>query len=488
MTAYADTMRASRPGLRSRLRWYSGRGETAVIILVALILTVLAMLWSYHIKIRCGGEPFNPLGRSAHFPGGDQSRLLPCYSDVYQLWLDRDVDKHVFPYIHGGIHPDGTLYGGVVEYPVLSGMLIYLGAIGAHNDTEFFTHTVWLLAPFALLITIILALMARWRVLLWVATPPIVLYAFHNWELPVVATTVGAIAVMAWGATTSPRTGQRRLSLRTAAACASALLAIGFCLKLYPGLFVLPLALYVLYRGADGVRGRQPDWAGAGLVVGAAAVTTLIIQLPFVLLGFDGWLAAWQFQSDRSADATANSIWYWGFRFLTGGSVTDTYNAIVGVASPLLILCSFAAAIALGRRRMAQIGTFPWIGVAASMLAGFMVFHKVHSPQYTLWLMPFFVLLNVRWTVIAAYLATDLILDIAIFRYIGFINSGWPSWVTIGGVAGSVWVHAVLLVVLIVTFVRTPLREPLATMMSRKNPVDTADTVKPTARPEESVQ
>ena len=64
MTTYADTMRAPPPDLRSRLRWYSGRGETAVIILVALILTVLSMLWSYHIKIRCGGEPFNPLGRS----------------------------------------------------------------------------------------------------------------------------------------------------------------------------------------------------------------------------------------------------------------------------------------------------------------------------------------------------------------------------------------------------------------------------------------
>ena len=60
---------------------------------------------------------------------------------------------------------------------------------------EFFQHSVWLLVPFGLAITVMLALMTRWWVLLWAATPPLVLYAFHNWELPVVATAVSAVAV-----------------------------------------------------------------------------------------------------------------------------------------------------------------------------------------------------------------------------------------------------------------------------------------------------
>ncbi|MCH5641242.1 MULTISPECIES: hypothetical protein [unclassified Gordonia (in: high G+C Gram-positive bacteria)] len=458
-------MGGPRTPIRSRFPAFTGRGETVLIIVVALLLTCLSLAWSYHVKVRCGGDPFDADGRSQNFPGGDQTRLIPCYSDIMQLWLDRDVDKHVFPYIHGGIHPDGTLYGGVVEYPVLSGLLIYLGAIGAHTDTEFFQHTIWLLTPFAFLITVLLALMARWWVLLWVATPPLMLYAFHNWELPVVATTVGAIAVMAWGSSPDPRTGDRRLSLRTSAVLAAILLAIGFCLKLYPGLFVLPLALYVLYRGDDTKRG--PDWRSAGWVVGAASLTTLLVQLPFIALGFDGWKAAWQFQGKRTADATTNSVWYWGLRFLFDDD-TPSYDAVVGVMSPLLILAAFAVAIALSRRRQEQLGYYPWIGVAASMLAGFMLFHKVHSPQYTLWLLPFFVLLQVRWQLIAVYLVADLVLDISIFRYIGFIQNGWPSWVPIAGVSISVWVHAVILALLIVTFVRTPLREPLATMMTRE--------------------
>ena len=49
----------------------------------------------------------------------------------------------------------------------------------------------WLLVPFGLAITVLLALMVRWWVLFWAATPPLVLYSFHNWELPVTATAVG---------------------------------------------------------------------------------------------------------------------------------------------------------------------------------------------------------------------------------------------------------------------------------------------------------
>ena len=310
----------------------SRRGETALILLVSLLLTSVALYWSYVIKVKCGGEPFFPDGRSHHFPVGDVDAVVPCYSDLMYLWVGRDINNHIFPYIHGGIGPNGHLFGGVVEYPVLSGMLMYLGAIGANTDTEFFQHSALLLAPFAFAITIMLALMTRWWVLLWAATPPLVLYAFHNWELPVVATAVGAVAVMAWGASTNPRTGDRRLSLRTSAMLAAVLLGIGFCLKLYPGFFALPLALYVLTRGAGGMinarrRTEDLDWTGAIMTAAAAAVTVIAIQLPFMIVGFEGWKAALSFQGKRKSDVDTNSIWYWGLRHFTGGQ-TDTYNSV----------------------------------------------------------------------------------------------------------------------------------------------------------------
>ena len=50
------------------------------------------------------------------------------------------------------------------------------------------------------------------------------------------------------------------------------------------------------------------------------------------------------------------------------------------------------------------------------MLCGFLLLHKVHSPQYTLWLVPFFVLLRVPWGWVVAYLVADLAMDVGIFR------------------------------------------------------------------------
>ncbi|MYR07397.1 hypothetical protein GTV32_14255 [Gordonia sp. SID5947] len=468
----SDVRRA--PSRASRISTtVAGRGQMAVVLLTSLLTTCLCMLWSYQAKIACGGPPFLAEGRSSHWPVGDPNAAIPCYSDLMYLWVGRDINNHVFPYVHGGITPDGHLFGGVVEYPVLSGMFMWLGAIGAHTDTEFFQHSVWLLIPFGLAITVMLALMTRWWVLLWAATPPLVLYAFHNWELPVVAAAVGAVAVMAWGSTISPRTDRRRLSVRTAAVLAAILLGIGFCLKLYPGFFVLPLAIYVLtYGTGPGPFGESPtrrtlDWIGAVWVAAAATITVVAIQLPFMVLGFDGWKAALSFQGKRKSDVDTNSIWYWGLRHLTGGQ-NDTYNSLVGLLSPILIVAAFATSVYLGWRVYRRDGLYPWIGVSASMLAGFMLFHKVHSPQYTLWILPFFVLLKIRWPVIAAYLVADLILDLTIFRLFGIYTSGSPmKWWVITGVNVGVWVHAVALAYLIVAFARAPLREPLASFGRR---------------------
>ncbi|RPA12474.1 hypothetical protein [Gordonia sp. OPL2] len=463
----------ARPTGSSRLGdTLAGRGHMTLILLVSLLTSCLTMLWSYQAKIKCGGPPFLAEGRSSHWPVGDPNAVVPCYSDLMFLWVGRDINNHVFPYISGGISPDGKLFGGVVEYPVLSGMFMWLGAIGAHTDTEFFQHSVWLLVPFGLAITVMLAFMTRWWVLLWSATPPLVLYAFHNWELPVVATVVGGIAVMAWGSTISPHTGERRLSVRTAAILAAILFAVGFCLKLYPGFFVLPLAAYVLTYGAVPGARKALDWAGAVWVAVAATLTVIAIQLPFMVLGFEGWKAALSFQGKRKSDVDTNSIWYWGLRHFTGGQ-TDTYNTLVGLLSPLLIVASFALAVYLGWRVYQRDGIYPWIGVCGSMLAGFMLFHKVHSPQYTLWILPFFVLLKVRWPVIAAYLVADFILDTTIFRLFGIYTSGSPmQWWVITGVNVGVWVHAVVLAYLLFAFVSAPLREPLASFGRRPRPTE----------------
>ena len=399
-------------------------GATTITVLTACVLTLLL---GYLDKARCIGPPFGADGRSLIFDRIKDSDV--CYSDVQLLWLGRGIDQHLFPYT-GGITPDGLLTGGTVEYPVLTGLLMWLGAIGAHTDAEFFQHSALLLAPFGLATAWMLRRLTGRTALLWAATPPLLLYGFHNWELPVVATSVAAIAVMATG----------RWSVRTRGVLAAVLLGVGFCLKLYPGLFVLPLALYVLTRN----RARDDlDVRGAAAVVGAAAATVAAINLPFAVHDYTGGRASFSFQQLREADLTSNSIWYWGLRPLMGAGDrgSASYHALVGTLSPL-----------------AREGVYPWIGVSASMLCAFVLLHKVHSPQYTLWLLPFLVLLRIPWSLVGTYLVADAVLGIAVFRWFDALATNSDAEVARFLVELGVWSQAALLVVFFVLFTRVPLR------------------------------
>ncbi|NKY59441.1 DUF2029 domain-containing protein [Nocardia flavorosea] len=430
----------------------------AAVLLCAITLTV-----AFLNKARCAGAPFRADGRSVAFDYVKDARV--CYSDIQFLWLGRDIDQHIFPYVHGGITADGSLIGGAVEYPVLSGLLMWLGALGADNDAMFLVYSALLLAPFALLTAWLLARMAGRAALLWAVGPPLVLYAFHNWELPVVCTTVAAMAVMVPG----------RLPVRSRAIFAAVLLGLGFCFKIYPAIFVVPLMLYVLTDGdrGPGEDGRiRLDIRGALWTGGAAAATVAVVNLPFAIAGYDGWRASIEFQQQRQADITTNSIWFWGLRPLFGTDRIGTaaFADTVAIASPMLIIASFVLALWIGRRRYLETGVYPWIGVSGAMLCGFLLFHKVHSPQYTLWLIPFFVVLAVPWPVVWSYLVADIAIGVGVFRYFYAMGTGQSVELMEAVVRFGVWGRATLLVFLFVVFLKVPLRKPRAEMGSAVTP------------------
>ncbi|MCU1642289.1 MAG: hypothetical protein JWN03_2564 [Nocardia sp.] len=432
--------------------------ERSQLAIISVMVCAVTLLVAYFNKARCAGAPFEESGRSTIFDTIKDSHV--CYSDIQFLWLGRDINEHVFPYLSGGITPDGALTGGAVEYPVLSGLFMWLGAIGADNDAAFLLHSALLLAPFALLTAYMLGKLAGRAALLWAAGPPLILYAFHNWELPVVCTAVGAVYVV---------TTMTRYSLRARGIAAAVLLGIGFCLKLYPGIFVLPLLLHVLVgeptvecRGETqpGVNSRHFDVRGALAVASTAVVTVVLINLPFALAGFQGWRASITFQQLRQADITTNSVWYWGLRPLFGNSPASeaTFQDVVSVASPLLILAAFVLAAWLGWRRYVVSGVYPWIGVSGAMLCGFLLLHKVHSPQYTLWLIPFLVLLEVPWSLIGVYLLADAAIGIGVFRYFYALGSGHSADLQENVVQFGVWGRAILLVVFFFVFIRAKSR------------------------------
>lgn len=438
-------------------------GRTAAVI--AVISCAATLVLAYLNKARCAGPPFTAAGRSLDFDRFKDSAV--CYSDIQFLWLGRGIDQHVFPYLDGGITAHGALFGGAVEYPVLSGVLMWIGAIGAHTDAEFLRHTALLLAPFALLTAWLLGRMAGRRALLWAAAPPLVLYAFHNWELPVVLTTVVAFAIVVRG---------EGKSLRVRGVLAAIALGVGFCLKLYPGVFVVPLALYVLTGGRGGRESAggtaRFDVRGALMVVCAMVLVVVTINLPFALAGYPGWRASFLFQQQRRPDITTNSIWYWGVRRLFGHYAIgeSVFDNVVTVLSPTLVLASFALAVWLGWRRYRSVGTFPWIGVSGAMLCGFLLLHKVHSPQYTLWLVPFLVLLTVPWQAVVGYLAADIALGVGVFRYFHALAVGAPEAVANERVVEfGVWAGALLLGYFFFAFLRAdvPADMPVAVRTGR---------------------
>ncbi|AHI02113.1 glycosyltransferase family 87 protein [Kutzneria albida] len=416
----------------------------------ALALLVLlcgaALVVGYGNKERCTGPRFDAQGRSE--PNYEVRRYRDvCYSDIQQLWLGREIDKHVFPYVSGSLDAEGHLLGGSVEYPVLTGMLIWAGAYFASTDGQFLFWSALLLAPFGLAVGWLLGRMARWRALMWALSPPLVLYAFHNWDLPAVACTVAALYFALW---------------RGRPLVAAALLGFGFAFKIYPIIFVAPLALYVLAASPS-----RRDLLGAVRVVLTAGLTAVLVNLPFVLAGPEGWAASFQFQQQRPVDITANSLWFWGFRPYSDPS-SHGFQAAVNAWSPLLVVLSFAVALAVGWWRYRREGVYPLLPVCASMLCGFLLLYRVFSPQYTLWLLPFFALVPVRWGWFVGFLVTDLAMGIGIFRWyysiqVGLPNDAYTNLAEQAVVAG-VWGRVALLTALFGVFLKakgkTPVEKP----------------------------
>jgi uncharacterized membrane protein len=266
----------------------------------------------------------------------------------------------------------------------------------------------------------LLAQMTGARALMWAAAPALVLYSFHNWDLLAVAAAVAGIWFW-WRQRDVP---------------AAILFGIGGAFKLYPAFLLAPLVLYVA---------RKCGW-GRAVGAGASGLATLIaINLPFALVNFDGWIATYRFHSLRVGNF--DSIWNLGFASLSA----DTLNLVTGV----LTLLGFAAALAVGWLRSRDGSIYPFLQVSAAIVATFLLFSKVHSPQYTLWLLPFFALTmaSIGWWI--AYTIVDLAVYVGVFRWFyDFSYEGEDFTFFKKLMITGVWGRALLLAALYLVFLR----------------------------------
>ncbi|MFT4306910.1 MAG: hypothetical protein QM604_08470 [Microbacterium sp.] len=416
------------------------RGRGAVALVVNLVLTAATVVGAYLYRLPCFGPTFDANGTTS----GDLVAAWfgkGCYTDFQVLWGGRSLFEHLFPYVNGGTAADGSLLPGSIEYPVLSGLLTWVVALPASTDLAFYTAFALVLGVCALGVTALLVRLAGWRALWWSLAPGVFLYATYNVEMFVVLLATAGLWA-AWRAAGSADRSTRWL------VASGVLLGLGAAAKLYPLLFVVPVALWALLPRTR-VPGETPwsglRWRGLVAVVVPAVGVLLALNVPFMLVNVDGWMAGVRFQWTRDIDGSTNTIWYWGLRpYSDRESVQALLRTVVSAATLIGIL----APVVWGVVRWWRRGEFGWLQVSAAMLMAYLLLNKVHSPQYMLWLIPFFVLLRIRWPWIVAYYVADVFTGVGFFARAAagtasIEASVWPQIFILG-----VWGRAILLFVL----------------------------------------
>ena len=297
-----------------------------------------------------------------------------CYTDIYPLYYNEGLSSAKVPY-----------FGHPVEYPVLIGAMMQAGSWLVRSVTDpfargrdFYYVTVVMLAV-CLLVGVVATGYAAGRArragrgldpgtkaaLMVALSPGLILAAFVNWDLLAMALTACGLAL--WAA--------RRPVV------AGVLLGLGVAAKFYPLLIFGALLLLCLRAG----RMKEFCKAFAG---GLAA--WLVVNLPVAIPATAGWGRFYAFSRSRGADW--GSAWYMFENYkipALGNSSLSQLNLMSSVL--FAVACVAIAAVALMAPRRPRLPQLCFL-----VLAAFLMFNKVWSPQYVIWLVPFAVLARPR--------------------------------------------------------------------------------------------
>ncbi len=288
--------------------------------------------------------------------------------------------------LHRGIGPGSLPYiDRVIEYPVGSGILLYLvtlitpGPLGALATTA--------VAATVLCVAITVVLERRfgsgaWR---WAIGAPVFLYAFQNWD-------VFAVAAMLAGFFAYEQRKDRLSGL---------MIGFGAAVKLFPAVLLPPFIAFRLARG---------DRRGAVRLAACAIGSFTALNLPFLLAHRSGWWWTYAFQSRRQA--TWGSAWFYVFRVF-GLPVHGAAGAHLANSVSFVALLGGVAWLTV---RALQARVTPAAVVAAGV-AIFLISNKVYSPTYDLWLVPCFVLLPLSRRMWLAFCAADLGVFVTVYGF-----------------------------------------------------------------------
>ncbi|MGH2681163.1 MAG: glycosyltransferase family 87 protein [Actinomycetota bacterium] len=349
---------------------------------------------------------------------GRQYRLV-CYTDIVPLFGTEQLKRGRLPYL------DACTASGnnCDEYPVLTMYFMRVaGWVSGDSTARFFWVNALLLSACAGVVAGCLYLLDARRAMWFALAPTLALQGFVNWDLLAVALATGAMLAF----------------FRRRDGWSGVLIGLGAAAKLSPGMLLLPFA-------AERLRGRQPD--RAILLWWSAAAVWIAVNLPFAAAALRGWWEFFRFNGARGADW--DSLWYLACRHLSLCPPTGSIN----VASVVLLL-GFGAWIWTAKRRREP--DFPRWQLVFPFLVLFLLLGKVYSPQFSLWLLPWLVVVLPGPRRFLAFQAADVAVFLTRFSFFGELSGvgGVPQWVF----EAAVVVRAAILVWCVVGWVREPSR------------------------------
>ena len=269
-----------------------------------------------------------------------------CYSDLPALFGARDLFNHAWPY---------SSASNSVEYPPVTGVVMWLTALPIHGDKSYFLINVGLIALLFIGLSLLVAQMKPELWYLLPLSPAVIASLYINWDLWAVASAILAIYYF-----------DRRKYDYSALA-----LGLSIATKFFPIVLLVPIAL-IFYRRAD-IKGALRF----GLVT---AGSWLAINAPFILFNRSGWWRFFAMNKDRGADF--GSLWY----ALNLFGITTTNLNLLSILLFLIGLATFAVYF-FGLGELPSLAT-----ISFAVVAIFTISSKVYSPQYVLWLTPLAIL------------------------------------------------------------------------------------------------
>lgn len=369
------------------IRGASFWGPLPVLVLFTLGGFVLGLI----TKLPCVVSGWADPGRYTHL----------CYSDIPPLFSLRGFKDYVFPYVSTPLPGQEQL-----EYPVGTGLFVtvanYLTPRGGNaTETFFFVNTALLFACLIVLVIATALTVKRrpWDAAMVALAPGTILTATINWDLFAVALT--AVSMLLWA--------------RRHPTWAGVLLGIAAATKFYPLLLLGPFLLLCVRAG------RMRAFAQ---LLGGAVVGWLVLNVPFMLINFDGWSRFYVFSSERGEDF--GSIWL----VLTKAGIGVPADAVNMLAMAILVvLCVGIAWLILGAKRRPRLAPMAFLVVAAFLLT-----NKVYSPQYVLWLIPLAAMARPQWKDFLIWQAGEVVYYVAIWWYLAGLSDsskglpgGWYS-------------------------------------------------------------